>query len=122
MSKLQRFPKRERLRSKLVIQHIFAKNTTIKAFPLIFIYQVNERVQRSQFLFSVPKRRVSKAHERNYIKRIMKENFRLQKNTLITGKHIQGAFVYTGKLPAVFKDVQKSIKIIISKLNEKNWD
>lgn len=73
--------KQERLKSKKIIERLYKKGTSVKAFPFRMVYL--ETIHTSNFPaqvgVSVPKRNFKKAPDRNRIKRLMRETYRLQK-------------------------------------------
>ncbi len=70
------FPKELRIAKKAEIKNLFNQGVKFKVDGFFFcIYITNEK--QSRFLVSVSKR-VGSAPQRNYIKRIMREAFRLQ--------------------------------------------
>jgi len=83
----QTLPKAYKLCSLKKIEELYAKGKIIKAFPLRVCYLLEEKSNIPddvlfQVLFSAPKRRFKYAHDRNYIKRIMREVLRKNKQTL----------------------------------------
>jgi ribonuclease P protein component len=82
-------PKAFKLCSLKKIEQLFAQGQLIKAYPIRLMYIVEERSQSEaseapfQVLFSAPKRRFKRAHDRNYIKRLMREVLRKNKAELI---------------------------------------
>lgn len=79
----ERFGKAYKLCSKKAIDALFKKRKGVKQFPFIFTYDFMELPTDKcfQVVLSVPKRIVRKAHDRNRIKRVIREVFR--KNKLI---------------------------------------
>lgn len=79
----ERFGKDYKLCSQKQIELIFQEKKTIKAFPFVVHYSLLQEKQKVPFqlVFSAPKRLFKKAHDRNRIKRLMRESFR--KNKLI---------------------------------------
>ncbi len=122
--------KQESLTDVKLIDQVFKSSHSIKAFPLIFSYNFLENtnvknISPIQVLFSVPKRKFKKAVDRNRIKRLIRECFRLKKPIFLSAlkdKYIYGAFIYTNKEIPDFQLIDKSISKIISKLNENNRD
>jgi ribonuclease P protein component len=73
--------KEERLKSKKLIERLYEDGTSIKAFPLRMMYLQTEHTSDfpAQVGVSVPKRNFKKAPDRNRLKRLMRETYRLQK-------------------------------------------
>lgn len=83
----QTLPKAYKLCSLKKIEELYANGKLIKVFPLRICYLLEEKTNAPdevlfQVLFSAPKRRFKHAHDRNYIKRIMREVLRKNKLTL----------------------------------------
>lgn len=76
--------KQERLKSRKLIELLFTNGKSVKSFPLRMVFL--EVSQTSKFpiqaAFSVPKRSFKKAVDRNRIKRLLRETYRLQKEML----------------------------------------
>jgi len=116
---LYRFPKKERLSRKKLWEAVFEKGTRIKAFPLMLCYlpaPLPEEVS-VQAGFAVPKRSFKKAVDRNRIKRLMREAYRLEKPGIFNNMQGKYAFVflYLGKKPADFKTVSQAMKAVLTK-------
>ena len=81
--------KKERLKSRKVIDQLFTEGRSFSLFPFKVIYKkaiINDSPQtvnpKLQTAFSVSKKYFKKAVHRNRIKRLMREAYRLQKNEL----------------------------------------
>lgn len=85
MAGLYTLSKSERLTSNKLIEKIFKREgELISKFPLSFIFLevlLPENVP-AQVLFSVSSKKVKRAHDRNYIKRLLRECYRLHKPLL----------------------------------------
>jgi ribonuclease P protein component len=111
--------KEERLKSRKVIQQLFKEGKSFSVFPFRVIYLVDQNLIYSlQAGFSVSARNFKKAVDRNRIKRLMRESYRLQKNILQieADKNPQKLaifFIYTGKelpqYPMVFEKIRNAI-------------
>jgi ribonuclease P protein component len=73
--------KEERLKSKKLIEKLYAEGNSVKAFPLRMMYLKTQHTSGypAQVGVSVPKRNFKLAVDRNRIKRLMRETYRLQK-------------------------------------------
>ena len=117
------FKANERLKSRKAISDLFENGNAFYRFPfrVIWMESVGEGDSPAQLAVSVSKKSFKKAVHRNRIKRLMREAWRLNKNSLYKGlnereKKIVLMLVYTGnKIPA-YKLVSKAIEEIISKL------
>ena len=118
------FKKGEKLKSKKLIEQLFESGKRLKAFPIQLVYlKIDHKTDYLiQAGFSVPKRRFKRAVDRNRIKRLMREAYRLHKYTLPnisdvdTKKHIF-MFIYIGnhietytKIEAQFLKLLKEIE------------
>lgn len=110
------FHKQERLCSKKQIDLLFSKGKGHLSYPVKTIF--NETPVQLQFpvqaMFIVPKRQFKKAHDRNKIKRRMREAYRLNKNSFYetlkaADKKILVAFIYVGKKIEEYSIIEKAI-------------
>ena len=76
--------KAERLKSRKIIGQLYIEGKSIKIFPLRMVYVQTEHTSEfpCQVGVSVPKRNFKKAVDRNRIKRLLRESYRLQKQTV----------------------------------------
>ena len=122
--------KEERLKSRKLIGSLYEEGKSIKAFPLIMVYIQTEHTSDypCQVGVSVPKRNFKKAVDRNRIKRLMREAYRLQKNHLQEMLKAQQRglilfFNYTSRempeYPTVFEGIQKCLSKLVKTFHEK---
>ena len=114
------FPKNEKLKSRKLIEALFKEGKTLKSFPLLVYFLPIEHTSEAllQVGFSVPKRRFKHAVDRNRIKRLMREAYRLNKNMLPekhTKKHIV-MFIYQGQQILDFQGIQKAMISVLEKI------
>jgi ribonuclease P protein component len=134
MAKQFTLGKNERLKSRKQIEQLFkeGKKFVLTPFRIFYISTKNE-VQNSsiqlQFGVGVSNRNFKKAVDRNRIKRLTREAWRIQKNELkesliSSGKQLNVFFIYTGKeVPDIYlvKDkVAVVLKKLLEKIDEKN--
>lgn len=85
------------------IQKLFKEGKSFSHFPIRVLYmELGSQTSNLQAGFSVSTRHFKKAVDRNRIKRLMRESYRLQKNNLknsLTESHktLSLFFIYTGK-------------------------
>lgn len=115
--------KKERLKSKKLIKKLFEDGNAIRKFPLRLIYlSVGTLSSKStQVSFSVPKRNFKKAVDRNRIKRLLREAYRQEKNEILDASSLSCVFMitYIGKTEPLFSDIQKTIREVLTSLNQK---
>lgn len=118
------FPKKEKLKRKKLFEQLFAEGKGISNYPVKLIYlrtALHEDV-RFQAGVTVSKRNFKKAVQRNRIKRLLREGYRLNKHLVFN--NIEGnfafLFLYIGKEMPEYHQVETSIKAIFYKLVEKN--
>lgn len=119
------FPVNERLKSKKTIQKLFSKGKDTFVFPLKvkFILQQNPSPTPPQVLFTVPKRNFKSAVDRNAIKRLLKEAYRLNKHQLQDKagnyKIATIGFIYIAKEKLPLDQIQRKTILIFERFNEK---
>ena len=90
--------KAERINSKLTIETIFKKGDALFSYPYRMVYvkkSLNNNPIPTEILISVSKKRFKNAVDRNAVKRLIKEAYRLNKMPLwdyCKGKNIQMQF------------------------------
>lgn len=116
---MNKFPKKERLSSKIDIDELFkSKNTFTQDKIKVYWNENSSNTGHVSVLFSVPKKIVSLATKRNKIKRLLKESYRINKKMLQkTEKEIRIAFVYLCTETPNFNSIEEKIKLILQRLN-----
>jgi ribonuclease P protein component len=114
------FRKYERLYNISLIQKLF-QSSHLSAFPLKLYYLPISETKTHQILISVPKRNFKKAHDRNRLKRQLKEIYRLQKNLLYEISQEQKyalGLLYIGKKAVDYQELVKAYTHILEKLKQ----
>ncbi len=114
--------KSERLSSLKEIDSLVKRGSSLFYFPFKVVYQFSpvegNEPGAVKLLISVPKRSFKRAVKRNYIKRRIREAYRLNKSALsIQGENLNILFVYVGKQVAEYDFIEPKIKDILTKLN-----
>ena len=109
--------KQERLKSRKMIGKLFEEGASIKKFPFRLVYLKTTHTSKFpvQASFSVPKRNFKKAVDRNRIKRLIREAYRLEKKNIFAGSKFHCVFMITfiGKKEPVFSEVQEKIQELL---------
>ena len=122
MSKAFTLGKEERLKHRKVIEQLFREGKTFSVFPYrIYFMPLPELPSPLQAGFSVSTRNFKKAVDRNRIKRVTREAFRLQKKLLVdelamNNRKLAIFFIYTDKQLPAFAIVKEKVQVILQKL------
>lgn len=118
----QYYAKIEKLKSKKLIDELFRNGQSVNAFPVKMIYTkiAFEDSVKLKTGVSVSKRKFKQAAERNRIKRLLRESYRLHKNSLIEKLDTQYVcmFLYLGKEVPDFKFIERKMINVLQKFQE----
>lgn len=122
------FKKEEKLKSRKTIELLFREGRSFSNFPFKVIWKFTENAGAElQAGFTVSSKQFKKAVDRNRIKRLVREAYRLQKNVLqqqvkVSDKHLAVFFIYVGNElpdpPVLFEKTGNVIKRLIKIVNE----
>jgi ribonuclease P protein component len=109
------FGKEERLSHRNQIDELFTEGRTFNVSPIKVVYKVVDADTHApiKIMVAVPKKKFKRAVDRNRLKRLIRESYRLNKhllpemiNTSIIGLHI--GFIYIGdKVDIVYIGMEK---------------
>jgi len=107
------------LKSKKEISFVFDKGVSLSSFPIKLFYVKNSDVSRSNVAFTVGKKNVNLAVDRNKIKRRMREAFRLNclADDFFSGHSL--VFVYLGKKIICYESITKGFVATLTKFAAK---
>lgn len=114
--------KKERLKSRKLIEQLFREGNKFNVAPLrVFYLYAESKKTLLQFGVGVSSRNFKKAVDRNRIKRMIREAYRLQKTALqncLKDKNgeLYLFIIYTGKEIPDYKEVENKIQKVIDKL------
>ena len=119
--------KEERLKSRKRIEKLYKEGSSVKTFPLrmIFLQTAHTSDFPAQVGVSVPKRNFKLAVDRNRIKRLMRECYRLQKGIIYNNLDKPYIFMisYLGKeeweYDKLFLKMEKLLTLFINEVKNK---
>ena len=130
------YKKTDKLKSRKQTQHLFSTGQAINVFPIRLIYTI-EPIASSTITPSLtnllqagvgaPSRTFRKAVQRNRVKRLLREAYRLEKPNFLTqaaldNKRVNLFFLYTDALVLTQVEIQGKLKealsILVTKLNK----
>ena len=120
------FPKEERICSKLTIERLFDKQQKVSIYPYRCFYDftpVSDEARVSRILVSVPKRSFKHAVDRNRLKRLTREAWRLNHRQefdphLPDGIRADLIFFYVGRELLPYNLIEDKIIEILHRLKK----
>jgi len=136
LSSVFTYQKIDKLKSRKQTQHLFSTGQAINVFPIRLIYTIepivisNDKAALSSLLqagVGAPSRTFRKAVQRNRVKRLLREAYRLEKPNFFSQanldkKRVNLFFLYTDALVLTQVEIQAKVKealsILVAKLNK----
>jgi ribonuclease P protein component len=119
------FERSERLKSAKIIGSLFRDGNSFAAYPLRVVWAPTQAgpAGRATMAVSVSKKRFKTAVERNRVKRLVREAYRLQKHLLYERlatreEHISIMISYIGQEILPYKEVERGVTKMLRKLEE----
>lgn len=110
--------KQERLKSKKLIEKLYKEGSSVKAFPLRMVFLQTEHTSDypAQIGVSVAKRNFKKAPDRNRLKRLMRESYRLQKEIVYNNLEVPYVFMisYLGKEEKDYEEIYAKMNKLLN--------
>lgn len=117
------YPKNEKLKSKKTIGLLFSEGQSVSKYPLRLVYTENlfEKEELIKFGVSVSKKYFKNAVDRNRLKRILRECYRLNKNILSENidKPMAMMFFYQSKEVLSYQEINEKTIRLFEKFAEK---
>ncbi len=123
------FTKEERVTGKRRIETLFVQGNSFMAYPfrVIYLERPREALATASILVSVPKKRVRLAVQRNRVKRLAREAYRMNKHllnplVLREDRGIDLAFIYVIEgmtdYTTVEKGMRKALNTLVAQLDK----
>jgi len=115
------FSKQERLCSRKDIEQLLQHNNVYFAYPFKCFWSISSQQEElyHRMVIAVPKHTIKRAVDRNRIKRLVREAYRLNKNILYkdkTSQKVDMLFVCVCKEPPLYTIVTQGMKKILSQI------
>jgi len=121
------FKKNERITSKILLQSIIGKGTSLFLYPIkcyALFFPVNDGKFDNQIAIAVPKRIFKRAVDRNRVKRIIREAYRLNNKQILLPlttdetRKVALLFVFIGKEMPDYRLIEKVIVDLLKKVSQ----
>ncbi len=131
------FSKQEKLTGETTVNELFLKGNSFIAYPVRVVWTSSnlEETSSLKILMSVPKKKLKHAVDRNRVKRLMREAYRLHKQSLALhvveqGLQLKVAFVWIPNEVLDYAKVERKVvdalaklqKMLLSELDRSNID
>lgn len=116
------FKKEEKLKSRKTIEQLFKEGRSFSVFPFRILWNIHDKnTSPLQTGFAVSSKHFKKAVDRNRIKRLMREAYRLQKNDLQNQlteqqKQVVVFFIYVGNELPEYQFIFDKTKTVLNRL------
>ncbi|MES2374637.1 MAG: ribonuclease P protein component [Bacteroidota bacterium] len=123
MASTYSYNKTEKLKSRKTLNELFTKGKSFSVFPVKLFYTIAENDQAIKAGVGVSARNFKKAVDRNRIKRLLRECYRLNKLSLHTTvaakqKGVSVFFLYVGKELPEYAMLNEKMQAVLTKLEE----
>lgn len=120
------FKKAEHLTGEKLIQKVFGSKHRFLVHPIKVNFVFNQEFRDDvacKIMVTCPKRNFKKAVDRNYIKRLLREAYRLNKHSLVevlksNEYNLAVTLVYIGNEIPEFKYIEDKIILVLNRLEE----
>ena len=120
-----RLTKEERVSGERRIETLFTRGRSFMAYPfrVVYLQTAHPQTMPLSVLISIPKKRLKAAVDRNRMKRVFREAYRLNKHLLteavppLSG-HMEVAFIYVKEELCDFATVEKGVRKALRELTQ----
>ncbi|MGY5352130.1 ribonuclease P protein component [Wenyingzhuangia sp. IMCC45533] len=109
--------KNQKLKSRKTISQLFIEGNSVKSFPVKMMYLPSSEITENRVAFSVPKRNFKLAVDRNKIKRLLRESYRLNQFEFFENNphKYNIMFIYMGRTMPKYDEVDAQLKKLFIK-------
>jgi ribonuclease P protein component len=125
MLKINGFPKNEKLTGEIRIAKLFSVGSSFIQYPIRVVFRISDEKNDTpvKVLVSVPKKKIRLAVNRNRIKRLIREAYRLNKSEFIGDINAQNlnihiAFTYLSENEVPFIEIETKLKSALLKIKD----
>lgn len=126
MARLYGLDKKQKLKSRKLISEVFNLGKSFSVFPLrvTFLLKVSMENAGIQMGVSASKKNFKRAVDRNRLKRLIREAYRLEKNDLLEQVKLAGIqcsvfFNYSGKEMSSFTEISEAMKKALRQMQKR---
>ena len=118
----QQLSKKDRLFCSRKIEALFSEGERLYEFPFNAIWKKDDTLQSTlKVAISIPKKKLSKASQRNHVKRLVREAYRKQNSILVEkllqeNKSINLMLVYTLSSILSYNEIEDKISVTLQRL------
>lgn len=115
--------KKQRLKNKREINRLYSNGDRIVEFPLILVWEtVEANNEYLKIALSVPKKCIPNAVNRNQIKRLLRESFRVQKSILFNklkanNNSVNILIIYAHSKILSYSEIHAKINVTLQRLS-----
>ncbi|MES2648634.1 MAG: ribonuclease P protein component [Bacteroidota bacterium] len=123
----QSFPKVEHLKSRKQIDELFKGGKSFFVHPVKVFWNISKLNNATNIPVTIgvsaSKRNFKKAVDRNRVKRLLRESYRLNKQDLFQAceakqNQLQAFFIYVDKSQPSFENIQSKVKLCLKRLQK----
>ena len=118
------YSKKNKLKSTKLINRLFSEGKSVAVFPLRMVFiKLEQDNATNRVGVSVSKKNFRKAVDRNRIKRLLREAYRLNQNQIFNNSSSAYALMilYLGKDMANFSSVEKKMRQLFDKFGKSEF-
>lgn len=123
LAKSYKYGKSEKLKSRKLIDELFSSGTSVVSYPFVMFFKAIDKSfdpKTTQVGVTVSKKKFGHAVDRNKIKRLMREAYRMEKYSLLENinTHIAIMIIYTPKKELELSFMKEKMNVALRKVSK----